>query len=214
MLEALFFGLAIIWFYRHLNDLATKPRAGVVKTKRFSQRVLQLADLADQLYQSKKFLAAEKAYLEVLKHDHKHVAAYNRLGMIYSALKNRADAIECFKIVTRYSSTAQSHHNLGLAYFENKNYVKAAAAFEKSIMFEPSPARYIALAKSYQKILNKSKMLQALEKAVELEPSKPHLLLLAEAYAITREKPKANDIYRQILEIDPEDPKARRALAN
>lgn len=213
MLELLFFTAAVLFFTRQLAAIRPRERAGGVAAKKVSPKVKQQADYANRLFDEKKFLSAEKAYMEILKHDHRNVQAYNRLGLIAAALKRRDDAIESFRMVTQLAPSAQSHHNLGLAYYENKNYIKAIAAFEKALIFEPTAARYIALAKAYQRILNKGKMLGALEKAYELEPSQQNLLVLADAYAYHRESAKAKRAYEQVLQNDPKNQKAQIALA-
>ena len=43
-----------------------------------------LLDTAGRYYAEKNYLAAEKAYLKVLKVDHKNSLAYSRLGFVYS----------------------------------------------------------------------------------------------------------------------------------
>jgi tetratricopeptide (TPR) repeat protein len=215
MLEAAFFAIIIYFVYRQLTLLNPRPASQnqAVATKTVSPKIQQLSEYAARLYDERKFLMAEKTYLEILRIDHKHVQAYNRLGLIAAALKKREDAIESFRMVSQLAPSAQSYHNLGLAYYENKNYIKAIAAFEKAIMFEANAARYIAMAKAYQRILNKGKMLAALEKACELEPSQQNLTILADAYAYHRETHKARSTYERVLKLDPANQKAKRALS-
>lgn len=146
--------------------------------RKSSSRLVQAQQYALRLYKEKHFLAAEKAFLDVLKLDHRNAAAYTHLGIIYSIQHNYHEAVECFELAARYEPTAAVYQNLGLAYHENRNYMKASAAYEKAIMFEPSPARYIGLGKAFDKLKNGSKAIEALEKAVELEPSVKYLSLL------------------------------------
>lgn len=211
IIEAAFFAAVIYFFWKQVQNLNPRQSASVAAPK-LPPRVMQMTEYASRLYDEKKFLMAERTYLEILKIDHKNVQAYNRLGMIAAALKKREDAIESFQMVAQLSPSGQSYHNLGLAYYENKNYIKAIAAFEKALMFEPTAARYVALAKAYQRILNKGKMLNALEKACEIEPSKQNFVVLAEAYTYHQEREKARQAYRRVLELDPSDIKAQRAL--
>lgn len=213
MLETIAVLAAMIFFYRQSQEISGAAPADSVVGARPSSKLLQLTDYAARLYKEKKFLAAEKAYLAVLKVDHKNVLSYNRLGMIYAALRNYEDAIECFQIVCKYSPSAQSYYNLGLAYGENRNYIKAISMVEKSLLFEQSANRYIALAKLYQRILNRGKTILALEKAAELEPNKRTYEMLVEAYKASGERDKLQLAYRRILELDPSDPVARRFAA-
>lgn len=182
MWELVFFGLAIGYLERQLRKVGASAPGAPLARRRMSPRLVQLEAYADRLYHEKKYLAAEKAYLSVLKLDHKHTVAYNKLGIIYSAQKNYADAIECFELAARMAPTATAYQNLGLAYYENRNYIKAIAAFEKSIMFEPSAQRYIGLGKSFEKLQNSARAMASVEQAVELDPSPKNLGVLASLY--------------------------------
>jgi tetratricopeptide (TPR) repeat protein len=212
MLVILFFAFAVWVLWQGLGSFNAPTNKQVVPAKTMSPRLTQLLDYAGRLYKEKKVGQAEKAYLEVLKYDHKNVVAYTRLGMIYSRQKNFDDAIECFQIAAQMQPTASSHHNLGLVYFENKNYIKAISSFEKAIIFEPSAARYISLAKAAQKMGSWPKVVAALEKAVEIDPGKDHLWLLAEAHRSAGNRQQAEQTLQHILELDPTDAKAKRIL--
>ncbi len=179
-IELIFFAAAIIIFWRLLTQLETVQ--GNLAPRKVSQQLANALTYAERLYAEHKYLAAEKAYVAVLKLDHKNLQAYNRLGIIYSAQKNMSDAIECFEISTRLVPSAASYLNLGLAFYDNRNYIKAIAALRKSIMFEPSVQRFVALAKACDKIADTKGMIEALEKAVELEPTRQTLTLLRDAY--------------------------------
>lgn len=212
MFVGLFFILVTVICYRSIQNLAARAAGPNIANKTSPPRVLQLLDYADRLFKERKYLLSEKAYLEVLKINHKNVTAYVRLGMIYATLKNYDDAIECFQITTRLSPGGASFHNLGLVLYENRNYVKSIAAFEKAIMFEPTSLRYLGLAKAHQKMANMNKVVTALEKAADITPDKKHLTLLAEAYIANKDRLKAQDTYRRILELDPANVKAKRFL--
>jgi tetratricopeptide (TPR) repeat protein len=186
MLELIIIAAAIVMFRRQLVALGASAAPAPVMPfvpRKASPQLTQLADYADRLYAEKKWLAAEKAYLNVLKADHKNVTAYSHLGIIYSTQKNLADAIECFEIAARLKPGGSTYQNLGLGYFENRNYMKAIAAFEKALMFEPTAQRHIALARAYKKISKTIPALAALERAAELDSSPKVLQLLADAYA-------------------------------
>lgn len=183
MFELLIIAAAFLLMYRHLQAFEpTTAPATAIAPRKASKRVQQLSDYADRLYSEKKWNAAEKAYLQVLKVDHKNVTSYSHLGIIYSTQKNMADAIECFAIAARLRPSAVTFQNLGLGYFDNKNYVKSIAAFEKAIMFEPSVHRYIGLSKAHAKLANTNASIEALEKAAGLDPKGKVVLQLADAY--------------------------------
>lgn len=168
--------LLLEWQLRRLESGTPSPLA----PKRSSAKLAQMSDYASRLYSEKKWLAAEKAYLQILKLDHKNVPAYSHLGIIYSTQKNMTDAIECFQIASHLHPSGTTLHNLGLAYLDNKNYMKAIAAFEKSIMFEPTASRYVGLSKAHHKLANMPETVAALKKASELDDSEKIKQLLSQ----------------------------------
>jgi tetratricopeptide (TPR) repeat protein len=191
---------------------APDNRAETLAPSKATAQVARLAEYADRLFAEKKWLAAEKAYLNVLKVDHKNITAYSHLGIIYSTQKNLPDAMECFEIAARLRPSASTYQNLGLAYYENKNYMKAIATFEKSIMFEPSASRYVALARAHRKMSHITAVAEVLEQAVALDPVKKNLAQLAEAYEEASRKAEAEAVYRRIYELDPSDGQAARKI--
>ena len=152
-------------------------------SRKLSDRLGKLWDIAHQGMRENRFLRAEKALLTILKIDEKNAAAYNRLGILYAKQKEYRDAIDCFEIASSIESTPSSLHNLGLIYYETENYERAAVAFEQSLKLEDKlAARHVAYAKVQEKLGNDKLMFQALEKAVELEPNKETFELLLKAY--------------------------------
>ena len=176
---------------------ATGPLAPAAK----SPQLTQLTEYANRLYTEKKWLSAEKAFLNVLKLDHKNVGAYSHLGIIYSTQKNTLDAIECFQIAARLRPSASTYQNLAMAYYENKNYVKAAAAFDKSIIFEPSVSRYIGLSKAKKQLADPNGTIRALEHASHLEPTERILLLLEQAYNEGKRRDEARAVKDRIAAL-------------
>src|SRR6266571_4788203 len=102
MLEILILAVAVYILHRQLVAVALGPSSATgLAPAQVSPQLTRLVEYANRLYSERKWLAAEKAYLNVLKHDHKNITAYSHLGIIYSAQKNLADAIECFEIAAR-----------------------------------------------------------------------------------------------------------------
>ncbi|HMS92097.1 MAG TPA: tetratricopeptide repeat protein [Candidatus Saccharibacteria bacterium] len=172
-----------------------------------------LLDIAGRYYAEKNYLAAEKAYLKVLRVDHKNSLAYSRLGFIYSHLGNNEDAIECFKIVADTYPNAASFHNLSMMYFKTREYQQSADALEKSLSMEMHINRLVNLARIYR-ILNKfDKQLSTLKKAIDLDPKNVEIMqLLAEAYLHEKDEKSANHMFEEILKIEPHNQRARTAL--
>jgi len=115
----------------------------------------RLIAAAGRYYDERKWLAAEKAYVKVLKLDHKNTTAYRRLGMVYSQLKNYSDAAECFQIAMKSGGTAADWQNLATVQYHLRSHDEVEASLKKSIEIEPSVSRYLALAKA-QGILDKN----------------------------------------------------------
>ena len=212
MLEMLLIIAAFILLARQMSALETGATAPSLAPRQSSARLQQMVDYADRLYAERKWLAAEKAYLGVLKLDHKNVTAYSHLGIIYSTQKNIADAIECFQMAVRLRPSGVTYQNLGLAFFENRNYIKSTAAYEKANMFEPTAHRYIGLSKAHMKLSDTEKAITALQKAAELESAKRVLQMLAEVYDSAGRKTEAHDTYKRIYELDPTDKVAARMI--
>lgn len=205
MLEMLLIAVAYLVLHRQLRALEAGATVSLAPRRTLPQ-LAHLSDYADRLYGQRKWLAAEKAYLSILKLDHKNITAYSHLGVIYSTQKNMADAIECFEMAARLRPSGSTLQNLGVAYYDNRNFVKAIATFEKAIMFEPTAPRYVSLSKAQHKLTNLPQTIIALEKAVALEPARRTLQLLADAYDEAGQKSQAAQIHRRLAELGPPPP--------
>jgi len=207
MLELLVIVFAVVaFYYASLRFDAGAQRAAMGGAKAPTQ-VARMLEFADRLYAERKWLAAEKAYLEVLKRDHKNLVSYSHLGVIYSAQKNFADAIECFKIAASLGPSATTWQNLGLAYYEHRDFAQAAAAFERAIIAEPSAQRYLAVGRAYKQLGDIPHMIPALERAAELDPSVRVLQVLFEGYKAAGDKQKAAEVYYRLRDMAPAEPK-------
>jgi tetratricopeptide (TPR) repeat protein len=193
---------ALFMLLRQLGALK-EGAATTLAPKKAHPQLMQLTTYADRLYSEHKWLAAEKAYLSVLKLDHKNVTAYVHLGIIYSTQKNMPDAIECFQIATRLRPSGSTFQNLALAFYDNRNYIKSIAAYEKAIMFEPHAQRYVGLGKAHLKLKNVPLAITAFEQAAELDPSRRVLERLADAYEQAGRKDEAQATKNQINAVAP-----------
>jgi tetratricopeptide (TPR) repeat protein len=200
MIELLVVAGAWLVLRRHLEAFSPAAAAPLAP-KRPNPRLIQLTAFADRLFTERKWLAAEKAYLSVLKLDHKNVTAYVHLGIIYSTQKNLPDAIECFTIASRLHPSAGSFQNLALAFYDNRNYIKSIAAYEKSVMFEPTAARYVGLGLAQLKLHNPAAAVTAFEQAVALEPTARILQRLASAYEESGRQTEAQATRRRAAEL-------------
>lgn len=176
-------------------------------------RLESLLEIAGRFYSEKNFLAAEKAYLKVLKVDHKNSLAYSRLGFIYSHFGQTDDAVECFQIVADNYPNPASYYNLSMMLFKSRKFKRSARALEKSIELEETPARLVALARIYRITGQYDKQISTLKRALELEPSNVSMmLLLAEAYLHQNQPKEANSVFKEILKIEPNNIRAKQAI--
>lgn len=176
-------------------------------------RLDSLLEMAGRYYAEKNYLAAEKAYLKVLKVDHKNSLAYSRLGFIYSHFGQVDDAIECFQIVADNYPNAASYYNLSMMLFKSRKFKRSAKALEKSIEMEETSARLVALARVYRVMGLYEKQIKTLKRALELEPESVSIMqLLAESYIHEGMKGEAEKTFKQILKIDPKNLRAKQAL--
>lgn len=189
MFSLIFVFLVAVITYLYVIDT---ERDEIPVSLKVSKRLERLWQVAQSGMKEKRYLRAEKALLTILKLDQKNVAAYNRLGILYSRQKEYKDAIECFEIASSIEPSASSLHNLGLIYFETENYPKAALAFESAIKLEDGlAARHIAYAKVQEQLENPDAMIAALRKAVEIEPNPQSYKMLADALMADGQKEEA-----------------------
>jgi tetratricopeptide (TPR) repeat protein len=201
MIDIIFFILIISFFWIVLGRLESVTTVPKLAIKHESPQLRQALSYAERLYTEKHYVTAEKAYVAVLKLDHRNLQAYNRLGIIYSAQKNYKEAIQCFEVAARFVPSATTLFNLGLAFYENHNYVKAIATIKKSIMFEPSVARFVALAKAYDKIADVKGKLDALESAVAIEPHRQLLIMLRDGYRQAGRKDQLLEVTERLKQL-------------
>lgn len=189
-----------------INNLTTSPPSQDVALE-------SLLEVAGRYYAEKNLLAAEKAYLKVLKVDHKNSLAYSRLGFIYSSLGNNEDAIECFKIVADTYPNAASYHNLAMMYFKTRDFENSAKSLEKSLNMEMKVSRLVSLARIYRILDKYDLQLETLKKANSLEENNTEIMvLLADAYLHEKNNKQAQDLFKKVLKLEPNNPRARAAM--
>lgn len=127
----------------------------------------RLLGTANRYFMERKWKAAEKAYVKVLKHDHKNITAFRRLGLVYSYLHEYADAAECCEYVIKRQPTAVDLQNYATVLYHQRQIEQAITMMQRALELEPSLSRYIGLAKLYQAEGEDDKQLQALLAANE-----------------------------------------------
>lgn len=175
MLELAVFCIVALLTWRiirsNYNQLAHYLNAGMDNEAITHESQLErLLVAAARYYDERKWVAAEKAYLKVLKLDHKNILAYRRLGMVYSHLHNYEDAAECFSLVAKAQNTASDWQNLATVLYREKHYAQAIEAMERANDLEISVNRLLALAKLYEATNKVEKMREVLHTAQQLDP--------------------------------------------
>lgn len=129
----------------------------------------RLIETAERYYKERKWGPAEKAFLRVLKLDHKNLTAYRRLAMIYSYSRNYGDAQECLELVMQRETTAADLHNYSTILYHTRQFDTSIQVMEQAIELEPTLARFIAISKLYGLRNQPQKQLEALLAAHELD---------------------------------------------
>ena len=182
-------------------------------SRKVSDRMGRLWDIAHQGMRENRFLRAEKALLTILKIDEKNVAAYNRLGILYAKQKEYKDAIDCFEIASSIEATPSSLHNLGLIYYETENYEKASVAFEQALKLENElAARHVAYAKVQEKLGNTKMMISELNRAIEIEPNAETYSLLYNAYLNNDMEKEAKEIKKRLGKLNVQSTRMKRMI--
>ncbi len=128
----------------------------------------RLLETANRYFMERKWKAAEKAYVKVLKHDHKNMTAFRRLGLVYSYLHEYEDAAECCEYVIKRQPTAVDLQNFATVLYHQKQIEPAITMMQRALELEPSLSRYIGLARLYEAEGEDDKQLQALLAAHEV----------------------------------------------
>jgi tetratricopeptide (TPR) repeat protein len=202
---------------RRGDSLTNSSITGFMTGKPMShdERVARLINLADRYYSEHKYIPAERAYLRILRLDHRNTHAYNRLGFIYTQLNNAPDALECFKIVADQKPSAAHYHNYAMALFKNREFRQAADVLIKANGIEKTQTRLISLARIYRILGEYDKQAATLEEALELQggDSIEILHLLAETHLHNKDLVAAKAVFKRILKLEPDNMRARQVLS-
>lgn len=104
---------------------------------------------ADRLFADKKFVSAEKWYLEAATVDPKNPKIYSRLGVIYLETGEHVDAKDAFEAAIELDpGIASRHFNLAVAYEGLGDLKLALKSVKKAISLEPRNEKYHILERS------------------------------------------------------------------
>jgi len=155
------FAIVIVIFIigRRLPDTRQK----LVETK-VSEGDISLYGLiaqADEAFEQKKYVDAEKLYVQSCLADPDNCKIYSRLGAIYLEQKNYYDARDAFLQAVKIEPDLASRHvNLGLAFIGLKDYFKASESFKKALDLDQKNKKYRKLYEKAQKLYDREKKTQ------------------------------------------------------
>lgn len=227
------FGLYIVYYATKLTSTDTEILIGQKREiKQIGERIQEVLDSekierkqarqlssiareASSLLKQKRFKAAEKKYLGIVKEDHKNLKAYQGLGLLYLEQEEFSGAAEAYRKVTELDPTNEAgFNNLGLALMHTKKYDEAVHAYEHAIALNNKIVhRYINLALAASKAGNSKVEISALEKAVNLEPKKEYIEKLVDAALAAGDESTAKKALLKLVEIEPNNLEAQRKLA-
>ncbi|MCC7543708.1 hypothetical protein IT415_03325 [bacterium] len=184
------------------NQLAHFLNSGADNSAVTHESELQrLIDTAERYYSERKWTSAEKAFLRVLKLDHKNLTAYRRLALVYSYLHNYADAQECLELVMRRETTAADLHNYSTILYHAKQSERAIQAMEQAIELEPSLVRYMSLSKMHALAHQPQKQLEALLAAHEFDrTNQPVVQSVIQWYRAHQDSERASQWQQLLIE--------------
>ncbi len=161
----------------------------------------RLLDTAERYYSERRWPSAEKAFLKVLKLDHRNLTAYRRLALIYSYLHNYDDARECLELVMQRETTAADLHNYSTILYHAKQPGRAIQAMEQALELDQSLVRYTTLAKMFALTQQPQKQLEVLLAAHEFDRSSRTVVeAIVQWYRAHKDVERAKEWQRLLIE--------------
>lgn len=169
--------------------------------------------LADQLFGSKDYTAAEKMYIEAAKADN-DANRWNTLGNFYYDMKRWNDAIDNYKKAMEIRQDSVFLENCGLAYERNGNFKEAEKYYQEALEVDPESAKlFNRLGVFYHDQTDYEKSIGYYLKALEREPQNLlYLENLALAYSMKNDYDAAIETYEKFLQISPANAKILNAM--
>ncbi|MCG6553476.1 MAG: tetratricopeptide repeat protein [Candidatus Magnetominusculus sp. LBB02] len=139
--------------------------------------------------------------------------AYYDLGMVYAAMRNYPEAVQCYESALRIRpDDCDTLHNLGLALMDSGHSDEAAARFKKAIEINP---RYAKSYVAYGNILiSQNRLAEAMvqfNKAMEINPLMPSAINGAGVVmALTDDPEGAVKMFDRALSLKPDYAEADR----
>jgi tetratricopeptide (TPR) repeat protein len=179
-----------------------------------TRRLLQLRQQEKALELLKKATASPKASGQM----------YGRLGMVYSMLGKKEEAIEANRIAIRKSPhSLLGYQNLVHIYVQARQHDEAMKVLDQAAkQSSPEPMYLVDLGELYAAVMRgggtnlaKTKALEIYNRADKLNPTNPLVQQkLADGFAAIGESERAAELYRKLLEKYPNLPALREKLTD
>lgn len=181
------------WFRRvyvnmlHLQRQYAEEKAGPLLPADLRSKIAALLEEAEILARDGQDGLAEKKYIEIIRLDSRHVAAYRGLGQLYLDVKNYAQAKDTYVFLVRMSVREAGREPA------------AQAEIAKYFLNLSLACRALGDLKGAR---------EALERAVFHAPSNPkHLDLLLDTCILIGDQRRAREIFEQLRTANPENQK-------
>ncbi len=154
------------------------------------------------------FENAIEEYKKAIEKDSENVAAYNNMGIAYSALGEDKEAIKVLKKAIKLNGEyAKAHYNLGVIYDKMERHEEAFKEYTETIKLDPT---YVD-AYNNRGVVYEGKglfelALEEYTKAIELDSGRAYLYSnRGDAYVGMKQYENAIKEYTRAIELDPKD---------
>ena len=161
----------------------------------------------DKYFDSKDYARAIEAYKKAISLEPSAAAAYNGLGLAYSALKQNANAVPMLQQAIRIQPGEPVFHtNLGSTYMEMEQYENAKVPLKEALRLKPDYADAInLLGVAYYRLKQYPEAAVQFQRAIRLTPENGVLHHnLGKTYFQMGRKEEAQQVYRKLLTLDKE----------
>ena len=195
------------------NSAITCYQRAIKQQPDLIEAVLALGELLTELGQIQQAIAC---YLHGLKQQ-QHPELYFRLGNLYQAKQQWAQAALCYQKATQYDAEhGAAYHQLAEILSHQQQWESAVAAYRQAIKFNPDFSwSYNNLGYALIQLERWSEAIPVYQQAIKLNPEFPWAYYnLAEAHAQLKQWSPAVKLYQQSIEIQQDLPQAQQKLGD
>lgn len=136
-----------------------------------------VANLANTLFDLRRYAQAREKFLELEKMGDNSVATYNKLMTLSFNLRQFPDAIKYAQLVKKTDPSAKTAYYIGKAHYENENYGDAIKFLNIAGQEEPNnPEVPYLQARAYADMMNFKQAMPLFEKSLALDPNNTRLM--------------------------------------